>query len=83
MKSKKLLVFLILLVFIAVLIVVNSTVFTLQNVSVTWMTNTNNLKALNDDELASSIIVRVGGYSARFSTLSQDLKLNIIQRTEY
>ena len=41
------------------------------------------LKALNDDELASSIIVRVGGFSARFSTLSQDLKLNIIQRTEY
>ena len=41
------------------------------------------VKALNDEELASSIIVRVGGYSARFSTLSHELRLNIIQRTEY
>lgn len=55
MKSKKLLVFLIVLVFIAVLIVVNSTVFTLQNVSVSWLSNTINLKNLHEDDVSSLI----------------------------
>ena len=41
------------------------------------------LRALNDKELAESIIVRVGGFSARFSTLSREIQENIANRTEY
>ncbi len=41
------------------------------------------IEALNSKELADSIIVRVGGFSARFSSLSYDLKQNVIDRTEY
>ena len=41
------------------------------------------IEALTNEKLAASLIVRVGGYSARFSTLSTELKQNIIARTEY
>ena len=41
------------------------------------------IEALTNQKLAESLIVRVGGYSARFSSLSNELKKNIIDRKEY
>ena len=41
------------------------------------------IKALQDDDLAKTIVVRVGGFSARFYDLSREVKQNIINRTEY
>lgn len=41
------------------------------------------IRALDDEQLAYSIIVRVGGFSARFSTLSKEIKQNIIDRSVY
>ncbi len=41
------------------------------------------IRALDDEQLAYSIIVRVGGFSARFSTLSREIKQNIIDRSVY
>jgi len=58
MKSKKLLVFLIMFIFIAVLVVLNSTLFTLQYVSVTWLTSTNNLKYVKESDLTSLVDVK-------------------------
>lgn len=55
MKSKKLLVFLIMFVFIAVLVVLNSTLFTLQKINVTWMTSTFNLKNVTDVTFSSIV----------------------------
>jgi pyruvate formate-lyase/glycerol dehydratase family glycyl radical enzyme len=39
--------------------------------------------AMQDPEKYSSLVVRVGGYSAYFSTLSRTLQEEIIKRTEY
>ena len=55
MKSKKLLVFLIMFVFITVLVVLNSTLFTLQHISISWLTSTINLKTMNEKEVTSLI----------------------------
>ncbi len=41
------------------------------------------LQAIDDDELASTIIVRVGGFSERFSNLSKDFRITIANRTQY
>ena len=41
------------------------------------------VRALTDRALAETIIVRVGGFSARFSTLSRELQENFANRTEY
>ena len=41
------------------------------------------IKALKDDDLAKTIVIRVGGFSARFYDLSSSVKQNIINRTEY
>ena len=55
MKGKKLVVFISILAFLTVLIVLNSTLFTLQSVSVNWMTTKYKLEQIQDDELVSSI----------------------------
>jgi len=55
MKSKKLIVFLIILAFLAVLIVVNSTLFTLQSISVNWLTTKYELESIKDYTLVNSI----------------------------
>jgi len=55
MKSKKLLVFLIMFIFIAVLVILNSTLFTLQKINLTWMTSTYNLKSMTDASISSVI----------------------------
>ncbi len=39
--------------------------------------------AVYDDELAYNIILRVGGFSERFSNLSREFRKLIVQRTEY
>lgn len=39
--------------------------------------------AVDDDELAKTIIVRVGGFSERFSNLSRDFRSLIANRTQY
>jgi pyruvate-formate lyase len=39
--------------------------------------------AIQNPEKYSSLIIRVGGYSAYFSTLSRTLQEEIIKRTEY
>lgn len=41
------------------------------------------IAAIDDDELAKSIIVRVGGFSERFSNLSREFRRDIAKRTEY
>lgn len=55
MKSKKLLIFLIMFMFIAVLVILNSTLFTLQHISISWMTTTFNLKTMNESSISSLI----------------------------
>lgn len=39
--------------------------------------------AIDDDALAETIIVRVGGFSERFSNLSREFRRNIAERTQY
>ncbi|MBO4573172.1 MAG: hypothetical protein J5762_05365 [Clostridia bacterium] len=41
------------------------------------------LAAVDDDELAKTIIVRVGGFSERFCNLSKEFRKNIAERTVY
>lgn len=41
------------------------------------------LAAVDDDELARGILVRVGGFSERFSNLSREFRKNIAERTGY
>ena len=55
MKSKKLVVFLIVLAFLTVLIVLNSTLFTLQTISVNWLTTKSKLDDIKDYTLIESI----------------------------
>lgn len=55
MKSKKLLVFLIMFLFVAVLVVLNSTLFTLQHINVCWLTSTETLKNLKESQITTLI----------------------------
>lgn len=55
MKSKRLIIILSVLVFITVLIVINSTLFTLQNVSINWLTETNILKSVKEYEITDKV----------------------------
>ena len=55
MKSKRLIVMLCALAFLTVLIVVNSTIFTLQKVSINWLTSTIQLENLNNYDLTNSV----------------------------
>ena len=41
------------------------------------------LAAVEDDELAKTIIVRVGGFSERFCNLSKEFRRNVAERTVY
>ena len=41
------------------------------------------LRAQQDPELAQNLIVRVGGYSARFNTLTKELQDEIIARLRH
>lgn len=55
MKNKRLIVLLSVLVFITVLIVINSTIFTLQKINVNWLTTKNELQSVKDYEIVESI----------------------------
>ena len=55
MKSKKLIVIFSILVFLTVLVVLSSTIFTLQNVSINWMTTKYKLLTIDDEQLTSDI----------------------------
>lgn len=55
MKSKRLIAILGVLVFLIVLVVINSTLFTLQNVSVNWLTTKYNLEGVKDYKIAEDI----------------------------
>ncbi len=55
MKSKKLIVFLSSLVFLTVLIVLNSTIFTLQKVSVNWLTTKYELTYIKDYDIIDNV----------------------------
>ena len=55
MKSKRLIVILCALAFLTVLIVINSTIFTLQSVSINWLTTTIQLDSVNEYELTSDV----------------------------
>ncbi|MGN0960894.1 MAG: cell division protein FtsQ/DivIB [Christensenellales bacterium] len=55
MKSKRLIVILCVLAFLTVLIVINSTLFTLQSVSVNWLTTKYELQSVKDYEIADEI----------------------------
>jgi len=56
MKSKKLVIMLSMLAFLTVLIVLNSTLFTLQLVNVNWLTTKYELSGLKDDVITSKVI---------------------------
>ena len=55
MKNKKLIGFLIVLIFLTVLIVINSTLFTLQKISVNWLTTKYKLETIKDYTIVDSI----------------------------
>jgi len=55
MKSKRLIVILSVLIFLTVLIVINSTLFTLQSVSVNWLTSKYNLQNVKDYEITENV----------------------------
>ena len=55
MKSKRLIAILSVLIFLIVLIVINSTLFTLQKVSVNWLTSKYQLNSIKDYELVENI----------------------------
>ena len=55
MKNKKLIGFLIVLVFLTVLIVLNSTLFTLQKINVHWLTTRSELKSSIDYDIVSNV----------------------------
>lgn len=55
MKSKKLVVFLVILIFLAVLIVLNSTLFTLQSISINWLTTKYELESIKDYTMIESV----------------------------
>ena len=55
MKSKRLIVMLCVLVFLTVLIVINSTLFTLQSISVNWLTTKNQLQKFKDYEIIEDV----------------------------
>ena len=56
MKSKKLVVMLSILAFLTVLIVLNSTLFTLQTVNVNWLTTKYELSGLKDDDITNNVL---------------------------
>ena len=58
MKSKRLIVLLSILIFITVLVVINSTLFTLQTVSINWLTTKYHLEAVKDYQIVED--VRIG-----------------------
>ena len=55
MKSKRLIIILGVLVFLTVLIVINSTLFTLQSISINWLTSKYQLQAVKDYEIIEDI----------------------------
>lgn len=55
MKSKKLIVIMSILIFLTVLIVLNSTLFTLQSVNVNWLTTKHQLESVKDYKLIDSV----------------------------
>ena len=78
MKSKRLVVLIVLLCFVVLLVVLSSTVFTLQTVSLNWLT-TRSLLADDDlDSLTSNVRVPIGESVFLFkkSDLKEDLEKN-------
>ena len=55
MKNKRLIILFSILVFFVVLIVLSSTLFTLQNLSINWMTDKYQLKDIKDIEITENI----------------------------
>ena len=55
MKNKKLIGILIILVFLTVLVVLNSTLFTLQTISINWLTTKYNLEDVKDYTMVEDI----------------------------
>lgn len=55
MKSKKLVIFLVILIFLSVLIVLNSTLFTLQSISINWLTTKYELESIKDYTMIDSV----------------------------
>lgn len=55
MKNKKLIGFLIILIFLTVLIVINSTLFTLQKISINWLTTKYKLETVKDYSIVDDI----------------------------
>lgn len=73
MKNKRLVVILSILAFLTVLVVLNSTVFTLQKVSVNWLTTRNELVG-KDDSIVSSVSTGVNIFLVDKNKISEDLE---------
>lgn len=79
MKSKKLIVFLSILIFLTVLIVLNSTLFTLQTININWLTTKYELDAVRDYNLINS--VDKGG--SIFLVKKDEIKHNLEKKYPY
>lgn len=74
MKSKKLVVFIVILVFLTVLVVLNSTLFTLQYASVNWLTTKYKLQDIKDDYLTSDMPIGDSIFLLKKSDISAKLE---------
>ena len=74
MKSKKLIIFFCILVFLTVLAVLSSTLFTLQNISVNWMTTKHKLSTVKDDELTKNITLGKSIFLIDKDTITSNLE---------
>jgi hypothetical protein len=55
MKGKRLVIMLSMLAFVVVLVVINSTLFTLQSISINWMTTQNKLQGVKDYQISENV----------------------------
>lgn len=74
MKSKRLIILLSILIFVTVLIVLNSTLFTLQNVSVNWLTTKNTLQNVKDYELVKGVSKGQSIFLVKKDIIAKDLE---------
>ena len=79
MKSKKLIIFLSILIFLTVLIVLNSTLFTLQSININWLTTKCELENVKDYSIVNSI--DKGG--SIFLVDKEEIKFKLEKENEY
>lgn len=74
MKSKKLIVFISILSVLLVLVILNSTVFTLQYVDINWLTTKNEMKNYKDYDIVDSVSTGGNIFLVKKDTISEKLE---------